>query len=474
MLRPVAYNLLSFAIGFVFYLDAGGNSPGFAQSVDNSNVHKIQVPFVADKIRSLPDKSVVLVSTRDGRIQRLTSQSDVPSWDITDVPYWDIPLKHPIADISISKDGDFISFAGILDEKIPSGAATDQKTVISRVKVGTGAISQITLNVGSGQPTITFGERQELYLGVSRSPGITKIDPQVFDEQSVSHLSAITPKAVINNPELVGVSDLTTTQSGRVLFVSSFDPRGVSAYDLSVGKWIDYFPILNSKLAICPLRLSAADPTAEPANSEHATTLASVVVADFGPVSRLVVAELDEAFGAFAIIQSVDLNFFASSPSGTCVDDLTKSPLLLSSDRREQQTIAVGSRLSRDIYIFGRSGRAIELRGSRTLATSPLDISVSPDGSAIAVLMSRDSQGSQVEISHPDSSAYSTTPLSPEQSKLSQAQKALSQLGYPVGSVDGAPGPQTTQAILLFQKRAGLPVTGVLDDPTKAALNIPK
>ena len=152
-------------------------------------------------------------------------------------------------------------------------------------------------------------------------------------------------------------------------------------------------PIPISKLpgsGLFPLKLSATDSTAETGSNENAK--ASIVVADFGPVSRLLVAELDEAFGAFQIIQSVDLNFAASGPAGTAINDPNKSPLLLGSDRG-QQSIVVGSQFSRDISIYRRNGRAIELHGSRTLAAAPIDISVSRDGLAIAVLMSGGSSG---------------------------------------------------------------------------------
>jgi peptidoglycan hydrolase-like protein with peptidoglycan-binding domain len=39
-----------------------------------------------------------------------------------------------------------------------------------------------------------------------------------------------------------------------------------------------------------------------------------------------------------------------------------------------------------------------------------------------------------------------------------------------VGGVDGLTGPQTTQAVILFQKRRGLPATGSLDTITLNAL----
>ncbi|MCJ2068672.1 peptidoglycan-binding protein, partial [Methylobacterium sp. J-030] len=44
-------------------------------------------------------------------------------------------------------------------------------------------------------------------------------------------------------------------------------------------------------------------------------------------------------------------------------------------------------------------------------------------------------------------------------------------LRYPVGAVDGTHGDRTTGAVQLLQKKAGLPVTGELDDDTLAALD---
>ncbi|MCJ2067464.1 peptidoglycan-binding protein [Methylobacterium sp. J-030] len=51
------------------------------------------------------------------------------------------------------------------------------------------------------------------------------------------------------------------------------------------------------------------------------------------------------------------------------------------------------------------------------------------------------------------------------------AQPKLKALRYPVGAVDGTHGDRTTGAVQLLQKKAGLPVTGELDDDTLAALD---
>ncbi len=49
-------------------------------------------------------------------------------------------------------------------------------------------------------------------------------------------------------------------------------------------------------------------------------------------------------------------------------------------------------------------------------------------------------------------------------------QTALKQLGHYSGSIDGAAGPQTSEAIKKWQRRAGAPITGVLTDPQQATL----
>jgi len=53
-----------------------------------------------------------------------------------------------------------------------------------------------------------------------------------------------------------------------------------------------------------------------------------------------------------------------------------------------------------------------------------------------------------------------------------QAQKALKQLGYDPGKPDGLWGKATDRAVKYFQVENGLPVTGKLDEPTKAKLGI--
>lgn len=55
---------------------------------------------------------------------------------------------------------------------------------------------------------------------------------------------------------------------------------------------------------------------------------------------------------------------------------------------------------------------------------------------------------------------------------IARAQARLNALGFQAGTADGIAGNRTRQAIRQFQQSKGLPVTGVLDGPTLAALGL--
>ena len=60
----------------------------------------------------------------------------------------------------------------------------------------------------------------------------------------------------------------------------------------------------------------------------------------------------------------------------------------------------------------------------------------------------------------------------PAESVNLAVQRALAQLGYYHGPVDGVVGPQTEKAIRWFQSVDSLPVTGEIDSATLRALRI--
>jgi type II secretory pathway component PulJ len=66
--------------------------------------------------------------------------------------------------------------------------------------------------------------------------------------------------------------------------------------------------------------------------------------------------------------------------------------------------------------------------------------------------------------------AASIQPLSP--AMVQQVQARLQQLGMYNGNVDGVWGPATEASVRTYQKSQGMVVTGQLDSPTIAAMNL--
>jgi hypothetical protein len=63
-------------------------------------------------------------------------------------------------------------------------------------------------------------------------------------------------------------------------------------------------------------------------------------------------------------------------------------------------------------------------------------------------------------------------PINLSRDELRQVQMFLKEKGFDVGTVDGVLGPRTRNALLAFQRRQGLEVTGKIDQPTMTALGM--
>jgi peptidoglycan hydrolase-like protein with peptidoglycan-binding domain len=63
-------------------------------------------------------------------------------------------------------------------------------------------------------------------------------------------------------------------------------------------------------------------------------------------------------------------------------------------------------------------------------------------------------------------------PKAPKPEFVRQAQRALRDLGYRPGPIDGVVGPQTHAALAKYQEAESLPVTGKLDLESMARLDI--
>jgi hypothetical protein len=64
-----------------------------------------------------------------------------------------------------------------------------------------------------------------------------------------------------------------------------------------------------------------------------------------------------------------------------------------------------------------------------------------------------------------------TAPPTSSDMSMAEAQRRLARLGFDPGPPDGLLGPRTTAALRAFQRSAGLNVTGLLDEATRAELS---
>ncbi|RYD78358.1 MAG: hypothetical protein EOP84_14370, partial [Verrucomicrobiaceae bacterium] len=67
---------------------------------------------------------------------------------------------------------------------------------------------------------------------------------------------------------------------------------------------------------------------------------------------------------------------------------------------------------------------------------------------------------------------YSTAPRELQEQTVRRAQMALTNQGFYEAGIDGDPGPATEEALLAFQRRNRLPLTGRLDLPTLSQLRL--
>ncbi len=290
--------------------------------------------------------------------------------------------------ISLAGDGKDLFLVGAQGAGASTNSGKKRLVVVTRVEIDTGRFVEATIDVGEGTPHLAFGADQLLYLATTKSGRIVYINPQDMPYLLDKKMGELNGKLLIDI-EVTGISALSTTENAKVLFVSISGPSGILALDLISRRPIDYISLGTSKrtgFGLYPLKLFASDLFFK---AEHNNSRTAIIIGDFGPISRMVLADLNEEFAAFEIIQTVDLSFAEVSsafPLDTGGERRDEFPLLIASNT-SQDTIVVGSRLSRDINVYRRGLRSLEFRGKRTASTEPIDLSVSSDGSAIAVLI---------------------------------------------------------------------------------------
>jgi peptidoglycan hydrolase-like protein with peptidoglycan-binding domain len=112
------------------------------------------------------------------------------------------------------------------------------------------------------------------------------------------------------------------------------------------------------------------------------------------------------------------------------------------------------------------------LAGCAASANSPASVYTPPVYSNAGQTYADQDQANAVAHQHSHHVVAATQPAPAVDKRVEAVQRALQDRHYYWGSIDGVNGPKTKQAVSDFQKDLGVPVTGVADDKTLAALDV--
>ncbi|MFZ5961382.1 peptidoglycan-binding domain-containing protein [Thalassococcus sp. BH17M4-6] len=131
-----------------------------------------------------------------------------------------------------------------------------------------------------------------------------------------------------------------------------------------------------------------------------------------------------------------------------------REPAGLVSASCDQSVILVGSRLSFEIDQFARNDglSILELVGTVTLPFLPSDLDVSEDGSYALATSARDN--SLLRLAATDGGSGSVRIIGDPD--VRELQRLLTEIGLPVGSIDGLVGANTLRATALAEKQLGI------------------
>jgi hypothetical protein len=154
---------------------------------------------------------------------------------------------------------------------------------------------------------------------------------------------------------------------------------------------------------------------------------------------------------------------------------------------RDLSVILVGTVGGKRLAVFRKLGGALEELKPVEVNFPIIDIAVLPRAhpsreSEVFVFLRDDKRTLQIEPdiaalvesgpteSHdPAELAFPSSQL--DRTAVARLQRALTALGFSVGTIDGMPGRVTTSAVRAFQFKRGLEVTGILNEETREALN---
>ncbi|MBB4218867.1 hypothetical protein FHT79_006089 [Rhizobium sp. BK212] len=360
-------------------------------------------------------------------------------------------IQHNVLDTTFSASGEYVFLIG---EDSAAG-----NTALSRVSLDDGDVRTVVFDRRLDGPSVAMGPDNKLFVASYSTERLTHVPVEVFDVGANGSDNRFNFDEGSNEVILKGgtVAGIEAVPGEQIAFVSHAFERTVSAIDLITGGWIGR---LNMGTQVADEIQTPLHLVATLRNGRISEQPNSIVIGDSRD-GRLLIADLNEEFSSFDIIQVVDLRPLRISSS-----TFGKSPLLVAADT-EQDVILVGSQNSTEVFVYSRSTRSVEVQNALKLPFRPSALDVSPRGDIAAFL---DARSGRLVIYDDPAGRSIERPVDAATERIKEVQRQLSELGYPVGLVDGMDGVQTRTAIALFQRQQGLKVTGTVDDAVLAAL----
>lgn len=387
----------------------------------------IVLPFEADFALILPDGRLALATARRSGVSGGGSLTVFDPRTGEKGPT--IDLVHDVAVVELNAAAGFLYAAGNAGDAFRiTRVRLDDRSITAHIQPG--AILHPSLAV-SDDGTVMLGHRDT--NAVSIIPSAQFLPTEKAEAQFAANGEGYGLGLRYNGPG--NISGLAASSDGSVLFVSDTNEARLSAIDVR-GKQtvVDQLGYADAKdPQSIPLVVQAQGAQTSGAEGAPATHLIAVDARR----SRLLLVDYNPAFQTLDPVSEAGFRFAAP----LAPDDKSGSPLLVDANA-SQSVIVLASRTGRSLRAFGRNGSSIEAGPDfADLPESPLSLDVSTDGN-LAVLMLSDRK--TLSLLRGDS----TVAIESQAEAIRALQRQLTELGYPIGVVDGIAGEKTNRALL--------------------------
>lgn len=346
-----------------------------------------------------------------------------------------VNVPQDVEDLVVHPSFDFVYFVG----------NDGENAEVSRLDPQSGEISSALFKGQIVSPSMAVDPSGNVYVASAASNQIRVIYAKDFmaRDKAVEAFKRIgeTPSGIVYYSGTGNVRDLAVSGLGSVLFATDTRESRVSALELG-GKQseLDQIGYSDAKgQPGVPLVMRARDVQLKSGESS------SLVLADFQN-ERLIIADFNPNFQSLDIVSDISFKVAAKSGARHPQPDASgtlRSPLLI--DTNADQTVILAGSISSDkLLLYGRNDYALEVIREFPLPSPPSALDVSDDG-RLALVVSDDHKSISL-LSEQSGNPDNVNDLT-QSEDVRQLQRALTNLGFPIGAVDGIHGDRTSRAL---------------------------